>query len=151
MSKFDAIKNQKPSSFLRDVGVSLETFILLIEKVTKYIEQEHKNNPLKKRGKKSSLCLEDMLLLNLYYLRHYITLDQLGKRFGISESYACKIYHRMANILVKVLDMTNRHELMNSDLEAIIIDVTEQPIERPKKGQKAYFSGKKNYIRLKSN
>jgi len=151
MSKFDTIKNQKPALFLREVGVHLETFILLIEKITKYIEQEHKNNPLKKRGKKSSLCLEDMLLLTLYYLRHYITLDQLGKRFGISESYACKIYHRMANILVKVLDMTNRHELLNSDLETIIIDVTEQPIERPKKGQKAYFSGKKNYIRLKSN
>lgn len=39
---------------------------------------------------------------------------------------------------------------MNKNLEVILIDVTEQPIERPKKKQKAYFSGKKNFIQLKS-
>ncbi|MHA1875715.1 MAG: helix-turn-helix domain-containing protein [Promethearchaeota archaeon] len=151
MSKFETIKNQKPASFLRGVGISLDTFILLLKKITDHIKQENEKYPLKKRGRKSSLCLEDMLLLTLYYLRHYITLDQLGKNFGISESYACKIYHRMANILINVLDLKNRNELMNKNLEVILIDVTEQPIERPKKKQKAYYSGKKNYIQLKSN
>ncbi len=149
MSKFDLIKNQKPASFLREVGIRLETFMLLVNKITQHIEKKHEKNPLKKRGKKSSICLEDMLLLTLYYLRHYMTFVQLGKDFGISESYTCKIFHRMTTILVNVLDMKSRNELMNSDLEAIIIDVTEQPIERPKKGQKAYYSGKKNNIPLK--
>ncbi len=97
------------------------------------------------------MCIEDMLLLTLYYLRHYMTFTQLGKNFGISESYTCKIYHRMSSILINVLDMKSRSELMNSNLEVILIDVTEQPIERPKKGQKAYYSGKKNDIQLKSN
>jgi hypothetical protein len=151
MSKFETKMNQKPDSFLREFGVSLDKFILLLEKVTIYIKQQHEKYPLKKRGRKSSLCVEDMLLLTLYYLRHYITLAQLGKDYGISESYACKIYHRMASILINVLDMKSRNELMNSNLEVILIDVTEQPIERPKKGQKAYYSGKKNGIQLKSN
>lgn len=151
MSKFETIKNQKPDSFLREVGVRLDTFMLILKKIAKHIEEEHKKNSLKKRGRKSSLCLKDMLLLTLYYLRHYMTFAQLGKDFGISESYACKIYHRISTILVKVLDMKSRNELLNSDLDTIVIDVTEQPIERPKKGQKAYYSGKKNDIQLKSN
>ena len=151
MSKFETIKNQKQDSFLREVGVRLDTFMLILKKIVKHIEEEHEKNSLKKRGRKSSLCLKDMLLLTLYYLRHYMTFAQLGKDFGISESYACKIYHRISTILVKVLDMKSRNELLNSNLETIVIDVTEQPIERPKKGQKAYYSGKKNDIQLKSN
>jgi hypothetical protein len=151
MSKFETIKNQKPDFFLREVGVSLDKFILLLKKITDHIKEQYKKYPLKKRGRKSSLCLEDMLLLTLYYLRHYMTFAQLGKNFGISESYACKIYHRMTSILINVLDMKSRNELMNSNLEVILIDVTEQPIERPKRGQKAYYSGKKNDIQLKFN
>jgi hypothetical protein len=151
MSKFEKVKDQKQDSFLREVGISLDSFMLLVNKIAKYIEQQHEKCPLKKRGRKSSLCLEDMLLLTMNYLRHYMTLAQLGKNFGISESYACKIYHRISSILINVLDMNNRKELLNRTIEAILIDVTEQPIERPKKKQKAYFSGKKNYILLKSN
>jgi len=149
MSKFDEIKNQKPDSFLRDVGVRLETFMLILNKITNYYEEEYKENPMKKRGKKSSLCLEDMLLLTFYYLRHYPTFDQLGKRFGISESYACKIFHRITTILLNVLDMKSRHELLNKDLDTVLIDVTEQPIERPQKGQKSYYSGKKKQHTIK--
>ena len=104
---------------------------------------------MKKRGKKSSLCLEDMLLLTFYYMRHYPTFDQIGKSFGISESYACKIFHRITTILVKVLDMKSRNELLNSNLETILIDVTEQSIERPQKKQKAYYSGKKKRHTIK--
>jgi hypothetical protein len=151
MSKFDEIKVQKPDSFLRDVGIRLETFMLILEKIAKYCEEEYEENPMKKRGKKSSLCLEDRLLLTFYYMRHYPTFDQIGKSFGISESYACKIFHRITTILLNVLDMKNRNELLNSNLDIILIDVTEQPIERPQKGQKSYYSGKKNDIQLKSN
>jgi hypothetical protein len=32
----------------------------------------------------------------------------------------------------------------NVELSFIVVDSTETPIERPKKGQKRYYSGKKN-------
>lgn len=149
MSKFEKVKDQKQDSFLREVGISLASFMLLVKKIAEYIEQQHEKCPLKKRGRKSSLCLEDMLLLTMNYLRHYMTLAQLGKDFGISESYACKIYHRISSILINVLDMKSCKELLNSTIEVILIDVTEQPIERPKKKQKAYFSGKKKLHTIK--
>ena len=144
MSQFEKVRRQKPEEVLREVGIRLETFMLLVTKIRAYLHQEQEKRPVKRRGRKSSLCLEDRLLLTLYYLRHYETLLRLGGQFGIHESYACKIYHQMLNILLKVLDMKGRKELLNSDLDTIIIDVTEQPIERPKRRQRAYYSGKKS-------
>ena len=43
--------------------------------------------------------------------------------------------------------MPNPKDLLNPDVEVIAIDVTEQPIERPTKNQKDYYSGKKKDIR----
>jgi len=79
-------------------------------------------------------------------MRHYETFIKLGQQFGISESYANKIYHQMLNILIKVLKMPNPKELLNPETGTVVIDVSEQPIERPKKHQKDYYSGKKNAI-----
>jgi hypothetical protein len=129
--------------FRRIFGISPAGFDRLLEKIVSYIAEEHQRCPMKKRGCKSSLTPGDMLLLTLYYLRNYPTFLNLGKMFGISESYACKIFHRISDILIKILKFTNRKELMNPDLGKIIIDVTEQPIERPVKKQRSFYSGKK--------
>ena len=143
MSQFEKVRRQKPEAFLREVGIRLETFMVLVHKISAYLHEEQAQHPGKRRGRKSSLCLEDRLLLTLYYLRHYEILLRLGGQFGIHESYACKIYHQMLDILLKVLEMKSRNELFNSDLDTILIDATEQPIERPKRRQRAYYSGKK--------
>ena len=95
MIRFAKTKNQKPKDFLSDVGIRLETFLALIVKVEQYIKAEQIEHPLKRRGKHSTLALADMLLLTFLYFRHYSTFAKLGQDFGISESYACKIYHRM--------------------------------------------------------
>lgn len=147
MSPFERAKLQPADDFLRDIGVSLATFLLILEKVSLYIEAERERRPMKRRGLKSSISLADQLLLTFRYLRHYPTFARLGEEFGICESYANKIYHGILNILLKVLKMNNRNELMNRDLDTVLIDVTEQPIERPKRRQKDYFSGKKTVIR----
>ena len=41
--------------------------------------------------------------------------------------------------------------MLEQPVKVILIDVTEQPIERPTRGQKEYYSGKKNDIQLKRN
>ena len=87
--------------------------------------------------------MEDRLLLVLYYLRHYPTFDNLANVFGISESYCHKIYTRYAKIVAQVETLPNRKQLLQDAPEIVTIDVTEQPIERPVKGQRAYYSGKK--------
>lgn len=83
------------------------------------------------------------MLLTLYYLRHYPTLINLAAVFGISESYCHKVYTRTARLLAKVEKCPNRKALLEDPAATLAIDVSEQPIERPVKNQKAYYSGKK--------
>ena len=147
MSQFEKAVKLSDAQFLRAVGVDKATFNVILERVAAHIERIREKQPMKKRGKKSGLPLTDRLLLTFTYLRHYPTFARLGLEFGISESYANKIYHQILDVLVKVLSMKNRKHLLDSNLQTIVIDATEQPIERPTKGQRAYYSGKKNGTR----
>ena len=101
------------------------------------------SNPLSKRGRKSSLIIEDQLLLTLLYLRQYDTFITLGTQFGISESYAQKRYTFISSMLLKSLDLPEEHTLELAQIQVLAIDVTEQPIERPVKKQAQYYYGKK--------
>ena len=150
-SSFEKAKLQNPDNFKRDTGISLENFYQVVLLVKNYIKKLHEKNPNLAKGIKPSLSIEDRILLTLYYLRHYPTFINLGDNFGISESYANKIYHYILNILVKELHVDSSKKLLNSDLDTIVIDVSEQEIERPVKKQKDYYSGKKkNILLLKS-
>ena len=147
MSQFERAVKLSDAQFLRVVGVDKATFNVILERVAAHLERIREEQPMKKRGRKSGLPLTDRLLLTFTYLRHYPTFCRLGLEFGISESYANKIYHQLLDVLVKVLSMKNRKHLLDSNLQTIVIDATEQPIERPTKGQRAYYSGKKNGTR----
>jgi len=150
MLPFDEIKQKSPAEFLRTVGLPLDKFESLVKRVAAYLDTEKTARPIKRRGSKSrKMSLEDKVLLNLYYRRHYLTFENIGHVFGICGSYASKIYHRIENILVKVMDMPDADVLMTEDVAAVAIDATEQSIERPQKGQKAYYSGKKKRHTIK--
>ena len=84
-----------------------------------------------------------------FYLRRYPTFIELGEQFGISESYSHKIYHCISTILVKLKNIPNRKNLLEDNLSKILIDVTEQQVERPLKNQKQFYSGKKKKHTIK--
>ena len=130
---------------LRDTGVSHDNFIQIIKLVKEYLDIYFTKYPNKSKGLKPSVNIEDGILLTLYYLRHYVTFQNIGDNFGLSESYANKLYHRTLDILLKVLHVEGHKALMNKDIDTIVVDVSEQPIECPVKGQKKYYSGKKRH------
>lgn len=143
MKTYKQIEGKNKAYFKRTVGLSKRKFKLLRNKVKNYKETEISKNNLKRRGLKTSkLSLEDCLLLTLYYLRHYPTFINLADVFNISESYCYKIYKRYASIILEIEKLPNRKEMLNNPQEIIVMDVAEQPIERPKKKQKHYYSGK---------
>lgn len=151
MKRLSEINILSPQEFKRALGISKDNFQELLEKLTHHLAEQKEIDPMKKRGKKGELALGDRLLLTLYYLRNYATFLVLGQFFGISESYSNKVFHHISNNLMNILHVSNRKVLMNVNLDAVIIDVTEQQIEWPKKHQKDYYSGKKNVIRSKPN
>ncbi|NJO16947.1 MAG: transposase family protein [Thioploca sp.] len=103
MNPFDKYKQPNRDNFVHTVGLSLEKFQYLVEPTRAVLQVPKDHNPLKKRGLKSELSLENQVLLTLLYLRDYPTFIQLRLQFGISESYAHKIYHKMSAMWVKIL------------------------------------------------
>lgn len=139
------------SKHLRKIGISLDKFYQLLSELKKEIEIDLNNNPMKKRGIRSKdITTKDKLLLTLTYLRHYPTFLNLGDMFGISESYANKIYHKITNYLIKFIHVKKTADLSSDDVTTVIVDAAEQPIERPVKKQKSYYSGKKKRHTLKA-
>lgn len=144
MKPFATICEYAPERFKRETGLSNTGFRELVDKATAYIDAKKQSYPLSKRGKQTSkLSREDHVLLTLYYFRHYPTFSNLADVFDLSESYACKIYHQYARILAQVEKVGSRKDLLELAPETVIIDASEQPIERPVKRQQDYYSGKK--------
>jgi len=140
MSYFNKIKNKRPDRFIRQVGISLVDFENLLQTVENEIRSNMEKNPLRRRGKKSELALTDRLLLTLLYLRQYPTFDRLGEQFHISESYACKIYHQICDILVKVLKLKNRKALLEQPVKVLLIIISKPPA-LPEDSQSLTYTG----------
>ena len=137
----------KSKDYLRQIGITEKQFTLLLDKLEQEIKNDLQINKMKNRGVSSkTMTTELRLLLTLNYLRHYPTFRSLGAMFGISESYANKIFHKTVDYLLKFIGPKKINELSLDDVCTVVIDVAEQEIERPVKKQKSYYSGKKNDI-----
>jgi hypothetical protein len=51
---------------------------------------------------------------------------------------------------VPVVHIKKTRDISEEDAEYLILDATEQPVQRPKRGQKKYYSGKKRKHTLKT-
>ncbi|WP_442940644.1 transposase family protein [Nostoc sp.] len=80
----------------------------------------------------------------------YRTYFHIGQSWGVNESTAYRIIRKIEETLVKsrVFTVPGKKRLFNSDyqLQVVIVDVTETPIERPKKNKKSSTVGRKNSI-----
>ena len=94
--------------------------------------------------------LEDHMLALLIYYRFYIPHTFLGMMFGVDDASICRSFKRIEPILSNITELKKERHLKQDDLQAIIVDVTEQSIQRPLKRQKVYYSGKKKRHTLKT-
>jgi hypothetical protein len=94
------------------------------------------------------LSIEDMLLMALEYLREYRTYFHIGKSYGISESNTYQTIKWVENILIKegTFSLPGKKALLRSEAEyeVVLIDATETPVERPKKGKNSGIPGRKS-------
>jgi Zn-finger nucleic acid-binding protein len=86
------------------------------------------------------------------YYRCYITYDFLGYLFNLHNSNICRLFKLLEPIVAKVIhiqkDKNLTEEIVYDNL--LIIDTTEQKIQRPSKNQKKYYSEKKKQHNLKT-
>ena len=129
--------------FARMSGLKKSLFDILVQKVKQQIEAHQQAHPISARGKKSEMSIENKLLVMLIYYRNYHTYLTLSELFGISEGYANKLVYRMSKLVVKALPLGRKRRVSSETIKAVLIDASEQRIERPQKKQRQYYSGKK--------
>lgn len=148
-TKYQRLVGLSDEHFRRLTGVKRSTFATMTEILT---EADRAKKAL--GGRESKLCIEDRLLMALEYLREYRTYFHIGQSYGISESNAYKICRWVEDTLIKDqrFALPGKKALLESDteIEVVLIDATESPVERPKKDRKDTIQARKNVIPLKA-
>jgi DDE superfamily endonuclease/Helix-turn-helix of DDE superfamily endonuclease len=142
--------NLTSHQFKRRFGVKIQTLKVMV----KALEEFRSENPKDRRGRGTILTLEEQVLVALEYWREYRTYFHIATNWEVSESTICRIVIDIESTLMKTgkFRLPGKKALLkNSDYPAVVaIDVTETAIERPKKKQKKYYSGKKKCHTLKT-
>jgi len=137
--------NDKEHTFKRMFGVKPETFNQMRKILEKEYEKIHK-----KGGSPPKLSVENKLFATLKYLREYRTMEHIGGDYGVSKSTICESIQWVENTLKKygTFKLPGKKLLKEAPgaLEFIVIDVTESPINRPKKTKKSIIQAKRNAI-----
>ena len=144
MNAYEKIEKLKDSEFKLITGVTREVFNAMLE----VIRNKHKEEHL--QGGQPGLPVELRLTLALEYWREYRSFRHMANDHQIPKSTINEVVLWVENVLsesdeFKLKDLKERFKPSSeSTIEVILIDVEEQPIERPKYNQKESYSGKKN-------
>lgn len=156
--------SKKPREFLALTGLELVEFNRLLPSFEKALSQSKYTLEGKLRQKQpvsysnSPLPdIEDKLFFILVYFKQYPTQSFMGTSFGMSQPKANLWIHFLSPLLQEALSKEGMSPsrkvdgLLNEEGSLFSHDGTERPIQRPKKEQKTYYSGKKKAHTVKNN
>ena len=137
--RYEEIKDWKDTDFKRLTGVKTETF----NQMLMVLERE-----LPSFGRPPKLSRADQLLMTLMYWREYRTQFHIAGSYGISEATVCRTINKVEEALVRSGEfrLPGKKVLQPSDtiIEVVLVDVSEQPIERPKKSKNNITAAKRS-------
>jgi hypothetical protein len=132
--------------FKRLFGVTRETFSHMLEIL------QHAFDKLHQRGGKppKKLHVEDRLLLTLQYWRTYPTMEHLAYEYDTVKSHIHDTIVWVEDTLINegTFHLPGKKALMTGDNKprVLAIDVTESPIERPKKNRRGIIQARRSVI-----
>jgi hypothetical protein len=159
-----------PVVFKHLTGLTVAAFDELAARAAPAVDGAHRkrlDRPDRQRavggGDNFDLATTDQLLLTVIWLRQYPTNETLGFLFGVSDSTASRARTRCVPVLEQAGKDTMRMPdpgaarrkrlpslLKDTPGLAVVVDSFEQRTQRPKRRQRAYYSGKKKAHTLKS-
>ena len=159
-----------PAVFRHLTGLTVPAFDALAADVVPAVEAAHRtalDRPDRQRaigaGGAFGLGTADQVLLTVVWLRQYPTQEALGFLFGVSDSTALRAVRRCLPVLeaagrdtMRMPDPgAGRRKKLPSLLAdtpglAVVIDTFEERTHRPKRSQRAYYSGKTKAHTLKA-
>lgn len=124
--RYETIEHLKDTDFKRLTGVQRESFIELLKVVEKGLPDF---------GRPPKLSRADQLLMTLMYWREYRTEFHIAQSYGVSEATVCRTIRKVEDVLVrsKKFRLPGKKALQpsNTVFEVILVDASEQPVERP--------------------
>ncbi len=136
---YETIEHLKDSDFKRLTGVQRETFDQMLAVIEK---------GLRDFGRPSKLRRADQLLMTLMYWREYRTEFHIAQSYGVSEATVCRTIRKVEDALVrsKKFRLPGKKVFQASDtvFEVVLVDASEQPVERPKKAKNGITVAKRS-------
>lgn len=137
--RYETIQHLNDTDFKRLTGVQRETF----EEMLKVVEKG-----LRDFGRPPKLSRADQLLMTLMYWREYRTEFHIAQSYRVSEATVCRTIHKVEDVLMrsKKFRLPGKKTLQPSDtvFEVVLVDASEQPVERPKKARKGITAAKRS-------
>ncbi len=150
MAKYNAAWLPGKKSFRSLTGADAGTFQAMVRKLRPYW-RERIVNPKNRAGRPWGIGgLEEHLLVLLILYRCHVAQDFLACLYQTDQAAISRSLRRIERLAVKVLGVTRWIKVSREEAEALIIDCTEQPIQRPKRKQRCWYSGKKKGHRIKT-
>jgi hypothetical protein len=126
--RFLEVSEYGEQQFYRLTGVKREVFELMAQAVS----ATHSG-----RGRPATLSVPEQLLLTLHPWREYRSQFHVGSSFGVSEATVCRTVKKVESALLKDkrFHLPGKKALHDDslDLTVIVVDASEQRVERPQK------------------
>jgi len=146
MKNYEKLKRLKPELFKRLTGVKPDTFDAMLQECEIYHEKKKS-----KGGKPNKLNVSTQILLMLEYYREYRSMAHMAFDYEVSESTVSRTIKEIESVLLQSgkFSLPSKKALYEGggvELEYILIDATECPVERPKKSKDGTTVGKRSSI-----
>jgi hypothetical protein len=129
-------------------GVSKTTFYAMLD----VLEQRNTEQRIE-GGRTPKLSILDRLVITLMYWREYRTYENIAFDYGVKKSVIGKQIIWVEDTLLEcgLFCLPSKRELLRNqgDRNVVVIDVTEQQIERPKRGRKNGIQERKSATQSK--
>lgn len=150
MAKFSCAWLIRKPEFRSLAGVDAKTFGAMADRLRPFWQariEDTKNRSGRPWGVGG---LEDHLLVLLIVYRCAITQTFVGCLYGVDKATVSRSLGRIEALAAPVLGVERAIRVSREEAEALIIDCTEQPIQRPKRKQRCWYSGKKKRHTIKT-
>ena len=146
MERWSRALSQSDAHFKELFGVKKEVFHEMLAVLTVAREERRK-----KGGPRPKLSVGDQLFLTLQYWREYRTMAHIAYDFGVAKSTVSDTIIMVENTLIQhgTFHLPGKKALLAKENagRTLVVDVTESPIERPKKNKKSGTLAKRSDIR----
>jgi transposase len=150
MAKFNSAWLLRKRPFRSLTGVDAGAFLTMVKRLRPHW-RKRVVDPKNRDGRPWGIGgLEEHLLVLLILYRCGVTQDFLACLYQTDQAAISRSLQRIERLAVKALGVKRQIRVSREEAEALIVDCTEQPIQRPSRKQRCWYSGKKKGHRIKT-